>query len=216
MNQAITEKINGFFSSYEQKTISPGQIIIYAGEEPKGVFLLEKGEVRQYDIAENGSEIVVNTFKPLAFFPMGWAINKTPNQYFFESVGRSVVRIAPAKEAVKFIKDNPDVSFDLLARVFSGTDGILRRSSHLMGGNAKTRLLFELVLLCRRFGERQPDGSYIVALHEDELAKMVGLSRETVSRTLKEINKSELLQISRKNIIIRDSAKLESLLGDNL
>lgn len=216
MNQTILGKIKNFYSAYEQKIVSAGQIIIYAGEEPKGVILLEKGEIRQYDIAQNGAEIVVNTFKPHAFFPMSWAINKTPNQYFFESVGRSIIRIAPAKETVKFVKDNPDVCFDLLARVFSGADGVLRRSSHLMGGNAKTRLLFELVLLCRRFGEEKADGSYVIAVHEDELAKMVGLSRETVSRTIKEINGIGLIKISRKNIIIKDLNKLESLLGDDL
>ncbi len=212
MSQLVAKKVSDFFSSFEAKKYAPRQIIIYAGEEPKGVFFIEKGEVRQYDIADNGAEVVINTFKPKTFLPMSWAINKTPNVYFFETVNDTVLRLAPADEVVNFVKTNPDVCFDLLSRVFLGADGILKRLSYSMVGSAKTRLINELNIACQRFGEKQADGSYLLNFHEEQLATRVGLSRETVNRTLKELKSRGILSVSHKSIVVRDLDGLNQML----
>jgi len=210
------EKVDKFFKAYPLKRFEKGYLLIYAGFVPSGIFYLKSGRVRQYDVAENGEEIVVNVFKPPAFFPMSWAINKTPNQYFFEADSAVTVRQAPADKAVEFIKTNPDVMLDLLSRVYSGTDGLLRRTAHLMASNARTRLLFELIVQCRRFGEKQTDGSYHVKINESDLAKRAGLSRETVSREISGLKKSHVISVSRQAIVLRDLDKLEAELGSNL
>jgi len=210
------QKIEVFFKAYSLKHLGKGYLLIYAGYEPPGVFYIQSGRVRQYDVADNGEEVVVNVFKPPAFFPMSWAINKTPNQYFFEADTAVTVRQAPANEVVEFIKANPEVMLDLLARVYSGTDGLLRRTAHLMGSNARTRLLFELITQCRRFGERQDNGSYLVGINESELAKRAGLSRETVSREISELKKMHLINVGRQAITLHDLGKLEAKLGSSL
>ena len=216
MDPKIAKKIDEFFKSYPDKHFESGYILIYAGYEPPGIFYLEKGQVREYDITDQGNEVVVNVFKPPAFFPMSWAINKTPNQYFFETLTPVTLRQTPAQEAVKFLKDNPDVTFDLLSRLYSGTDGLMRRMAHLMGGNSQTRLLFELVIECRRFGKIQKDGSYIVKITESELAKRAGLSRETVSRLLTKNAKEFSVEVDRQGFKIKDLQLLEEELGAKL
>src|SRR5690606_4775066 len=152
--------------AYSIKYAAKGSVIVHAGDDPKGVMYLIKGHVQQYDIAGNGEQIIVNIYKPSAFFPMSWAINKTPNQYFFEATSDLEYYLAPAEDAVHFLRNNPDVTFDLLARVYSGTDGLLRRMAHLMGGNARSRLLFELKVQTQRFGKPRGDGSILLNLNE--------------------------------------------------
>ena len=124
--------------------------------------------------------------------------------------------MAPVDDAVEFIKSNSDVMFDLLSRVYSGTDGLLRRMAHLMGSSANTRLLYELLVAGRRYGKEQSDGTYLVPISEEELAKRAGLSRETVSRELGKIKKMDLATVSRKGFSIKDLLKLEKELGNNL
>lgn len=216
MPPQIKTKVDNFFKPYKKQHYDKGYILIYAGHEPPGVFQLLSGQVREYDITEQGDEVVVNVFKPPAFFPMSWAINNTANQYFFEAASPIAVRRAPADESVEFLKTNPDVMFNLLSRLYSGTDGLLRRMAHLMGGNAESRLIFELVIQCQRFGKLQPDGSYFIKLSESELAKRAGLSRETVSRQLTKVSKRHSVSISRDGFMIKDLAALENTLGSNL
>lgn len=209
MDEAIAIKVEDFFSKYTLRSLPADEILVQAGEDPPGIFYLISGRVRQYDISEHGAELVVNTFKPGAFFSVGWALNNIPNAYFFESLAPITYRLAPAQEVVDFLKANPDVLLDLLARVYRGTDGILQRIAYMIGGGAHRRSLFELYIASKRFGTRRSDGSVSIAMHEGELAHSAGLSRETLSRELQELKKDGLVQISRKDIVVKDIKALE-------
>jgi CRP-like cAMP-binding protein len=216
MTQDIFQKVSHFFAQYPARTFTKRQIMVQASEDPPGVFYLEEGRVSQYDISPAGTEVVVNVFKPGAFFPMSWAINKTPNQYFFEASTKVTVRQAPADEVVQFLQDNPDVMFNLLSRVYRGADGLLRRAAHLMGGDAKSRLIFELLNAAARFGESQTDGSILVPLREGDLARHAGLARETVNRIIRSLKTAGLIAVNRDGFVLYDAAKLEAVLGTAL
>ena len=212
----ITQKIADFFAAYPLRTFDKRQIIVRAGDPLPGVFYVAEGRVSQYDITPSGNEVVVNVFKPGAFFPMSWAINNTPNPYFFEASTKIVTHVAPAADAVQFLKDNPDVMFDLLGRVYRGVDGVLRRMAHLMGGDAKSRLLFELLNATYRFGEQQDDGTIFVALKESDVARHSGLARETVNRCMQSLKTDGAVSVTHSGITIRDIRQLETMLGPNL
>ncbi len=212
----IGQKIVSFFINYPTRTFEKRQIIMGPDDPLPGVFYIVKGRVSQYDITTSGTEVVVNVFKPQAFFPMSWAINDTPNAYFFEASTNVVAHVAPASDAVQFLHDNPDVTFDLLARIYRGADGLLRRTSHLMGGGAKSRLLFELLNAAYRFGEARKDGSIYVPLKEGDLARHSGLARETVSRNLQVLKTANLLDITHSGVIIKNREQLKLMLGTDV
>ncbi|HSX34444.1 MAG TPA: Crp/Fnr family transcriptional regulator [Candidatus Saccharimonadales bacterium] len=215
-NTDIASKTAHFFTDYPLRTFDKRQLLIRAESQVEYVFYIVEGRVSQYDITPAGNEVVVNVFKPGAFFPMSSAINATPNHYFFEASTNTTVHAVPVADAVQFLKDNPDILFDLLARVYRGVDGILRRMAHLMGGDAKTRLSFELLNAAYRFGEQQQDGSILIVLSEGELAKHSGLARETVSRLMQGLKIAGLVEVTPQGIAIPDTHKLEAQLGSNL
>jgi len=145
---------------------------------------------------------------------MSNVLNDVLNMYFFEAATDVKTHIAPSTAAVQFLQENPDITLDLLRRVYRGTDGLLRRMAHLMGGDAKHRLVFEIVNTGYRFGELQEDGSLHLAFSESELGRLSGLTRETVSRTLKTLKAAGLLKVTRRGISVTNMQRLEALLGD--
>ncbi|MBX6333783.1 Crp/Fnr family transcriptional regulator [Candidatus Saccharibacteria bacterium] len=216
MTDEIRDRVAAFFQQYPKRVYTKGQIIAHAGEELEGVLYLVEGRVNQYDIAVNGSEVVVNVFKPPAFFPMSWAINKTPNQYFFKAATRAVAHLAPAEEAVAFLKREPEVTFDLLARVYRGTDGLLRRLAHIMGGDARSRLIFEILVTAHRFSQDDADGAWRIPLKEGELATQTGLTRETVNRVIRDLKAEGLVQVTGAKLVVPDIMRLQEELGTDL
>lgn len=212
----IQRKVAAFFEPYPKRSFDKHQLLVQAEEPIEVVFYLLSGRVSQYDVAPNGNEVVVNIFKPGAFFPMSSAINDTPNHYFFEASLPTTARVAPKADAVAFLKSEPEVMFDLLARVYRGVDGVLRRMAHLMGGDAHTRLIFELVNAAHRFGERDSAQRITVRLTEGDLAKHSGLARETVSRILQQLKVARLIENDRGGFIISNLAELEAQLGNTL
>ena len=216
MQTDVSKKIADFFMAHPLREFDARQVIICPEEPLSGVFYLVEGRVSQYDITPSGGEVVVNVFKPGAFFPMSTALNRTPNPYFFEASTKVRAHVAPVDDAVQFLKDNPDVVFDLLTRVYRGVDGVLRRMAHLMGGDAQKRLLFELLNAAYRFGEPQKDGSVHIPLKEADLAKHSGLARETVNRNMRPLKAANLLEINHGGMIIKDLRQLTSMIDNEV
>lgn len=211
MEQTILDKLNRHFSKYELKKYRKGRIITLANQEPDGVSLIESGLVEQYDITPEGNKLTVNIYRPPAFFPMSWAINKTPNSYFFGALTDVELRQADADETVAFLKANPDVTFDLLSRVYKGTDALLRRLVLASSGMAASRLIFELLIEAYRFGVEGEDKTILITIKQSVLAARSGLARETISRELHKLEQENLISRTKQGIEIHAS-KLEKKL----
>jgi CRP-like cAMP-binding protein len=213
MDKVIADKIETFFSQYSLKKYPKGQILILNGSPTNHVFHLETGIVKQYDISYRGDEVILNIFKPPAFFPMSLAINGGESLYTYEAKTALELRQAPIDEVIKFLKGNPDVLFDLLGRVYNGVDGLLARVTHLMSSSARERLLFELLIEARRFGEKMPNGSYNLKISEKELGARAGLSRETISREMSKLHKDHIVKVDKHQINIPDLLNIVDKLG---
>lgn len=212
MNQQVLDKIHRHFETARLRVLPQGAIITLVDQEPEGVSLLLEGAVEQYDITPEGNKVTVNVFRPPAFFPMSWAINKTPNTYIYAALTEVRLKLADADSTVAFLQANPDVMFDLLSRVYRGTDALLRRRVITVRGVATNRLIFELLLEAYRFGTVTPTGKRLVTVQQRTLASRSGLARETVSRELHKLEGEQLIRRTKEGIEL-DSERLEQALG---
>ncbi|OGI95103.1 hypothetical protein A2917_01810 [Candidatus Nomurabacteria bacterium RIFCSPLOWO2_01_FULL_42_17] len=210
MTEAVTQKIEDFFAQYRLRKYTKGQVLILNGDEASYIYHLVNGTAKQYDVTYRGDEIILNIYKPPAFFPMSLAINKTPNPYIYEAETNIEIRQAPADEVIAFIKANPDVMFDLLSRVYRGVDGVLGRVVQLMGGGARSRLIYELIIEAKRFGKIQDGKSCLLDINEKDLGARAGLSRETVSREIHKLKTEGIIDIHSKGILIKHLDELEN------
>lgn len=215
MDDSTQKSLDDFFSQYPVKRYHSKQLLIYAHEDPTGIFYLESGEVRKYDIGPDGEEAVLNVFKPKVFFPMAWAINKTPNKYFFESSTPIEVRRAPASDFTAYLESHPKAVYDLLKQVYGGLENVQHRVILLMDGSAYHRLLFELLIEGRRSGEMRSDGSCVITVSLADLAHRAGLTRETISRELgKIIQASNFISRQGHSLVVHDFKALEKQLSE--
>jgi len=209
MDIPVKQKIEAFFTQFKSQTYKKGEILIRADEAPSGVFYLKEGAIKQYLISRKGTELVVNMFKPGSFSPMSWAINNSENIFYFEAATLCEVHKAPRERVLIFLKENPDVVFDLISRVYRGTDGLLLRMAYLMSGDAYERLITELLIQAKRFGTKNVQ-DITLTLNEKDLANQAGLTRETVSRELKKLKEKNLAIYTKGIILIPRLEDLES------
>ena len=197
------DPVKDFFAQYPLKKFGKGELIVFGDNNVPPVTYLVSGKVSQYDISEEGHKLVLTIYKPGAFFPMAHAVNNTPNRYFFEALEPVEVRQAPAADAAAFVREHPDVLFDLLQRLYRGMDGLLGRLAQLMAGTAQGLLLHELSIMQQRFGERRDNGTFVKATAA-ELAAQTGLARETVSRELQKCTAKGMLEVVKGGILIKN------------
>jgi len=211
MNQSILDKLNDHFSGSDTVAYGKGKIITLANQEPENISFLVEGTVEQYDITPEGNKITVNLFKPPAFFPMSWAINRTPNTYFYAAMTDVKIKQANPDKTVVFLQSNTDVLFDLLSRVYKGTDALLQRLVLAASGVASNRLIFELLIEAHRLGVHMDTTEKTVKIRHSNLAARSGLARETVSRELHKLEKANLISLTKQGIVF-DVKQLEKRL----
>lgn len=217
MDQDVNKKIDNFFKQFKHQTFKKCRIFIRADEEPTDIFYLKKGLVKEYTILKKGEELIINIFKPISFFPMSWAINNTQNKYFYEAINDLDMWLAPKDEVINFIKSNPDVLYDLIKRVYKGTDGILKKMSFLMSDNAYAKLITELIIQAKRFGNistnSEKTGKIELKISEKNLGAQAGITRETVSRKIKFLKDKDLVSLNKNILTIKNIKLLEEELN---
>jgi CRP/FNR family transcriptional regulator len=213
MASSVGQKVHEFFSAYPKRHYPKGQILIFANENPEYIFYITIGQVRKYAVSYRGDEIIMNIYQAPSYFPMSWALNHTPNKYFYKTEIEVDLHVAPVEDARNFLKQNPDVALDLLRRLYRGLEGVYGRLVHLMSGTARVRLLYELIIECRRFGEKHPDGSYLLRASETDLAARSGMARETVSREMHKLKEKGWVTVTKRGVTVKAIAQLEAALG---
>lgn len=212
MHKNIDLKVSLFFSQFPAKSYKKGDILIEADGEPQGIFYLRKGTVKQFALSSEGEEQLITVYKPGTFFPMMWAINHVQNRYFFEARSNVEVNIGSKQKSIAFIKAEPDVMYDLLARMYKGVEGLMSRVENLLFNTARHKIIHAILNNTERFGKAKNHLINLKLTHK-EIVSFTGLTKETVSREIKKLEQEGLIQNSRREFEIKDLLKLKNSLS---
>jgi CRP/FNR family transcriptional regulator, cyclic AMP receptor protein len=205
-----TQVFEDFFSQFQLRHYKQGEILIRADDDPQGIFCLTKGYVRQYTISKTGIELTLHILQPISYFPMVWAINGTPNVYYFEALTPVEIGRAPRKQVVNFIKNKPDLIFALMSELLERYDESLTRIEHLVFSDAYRRVISVLLYIAKYFGEIY--GDEVIVKHRfthQDVATLVGVARETTSLELSKLAKKKLVTFVEHAMIFSNVPLLE-------
>lgn len=210
MDKIIVEKLNKYFSSNKLISYKKGDTIIYATDEPTGVYFIKKGYIKMSTMSVDGNEVILNIHKPGSFFPTFWAIGNKENSYSFEAMNNVTLYKTSKEDFLTFLEKNNDVLLDFIRRVLSGFDDLLINMTHLLVGNSYERVASALVVVSKRFGVKTQKGSILIELnltHQD-IANMAGITRETASVAISKLAKDKVIKRIQRKIEILDYKKL--------
>lgn len=211
MNKTKLKEFESFYAQFTTRYYKKGEILIRADDDPQGIFCLKKGYVRQYTISKTGLELTLHILRPVSYFPMVWAINGTPNVYYFEALTSSEVGRAPREQVVNFIKDKPTIIFDLMSELLEDYAETLTRVEHLVFSDAYRRVISVLLYIAKHFGRKSNGG--IIIKHrftQQDIATLVGVARETASNEMGKLDKRGLIKYVNHSILFSDIKKLEA------
>ena len=210
MDPVIRTRIDQFFQGYPRVRLHRGQSIAGAEKDTPDIFWIERGMIRMYQIADDGSELTLHLFRAPSFFPMMLYLSHRPTNYYFEAVDEVIARKAPGPAVKQFLKQNSDVLFDLTTRFADGITGLLLRIEELTAPHTRQRLVSLLLYLAQTFG-RKDGGKTIIDLRlsHDDLAAWLGAARETVSRQMEKLEKDGLVAKQDRHIVIPDIEALQ-------
>lgn len=183
----------------EYEKFKRGDTIFSEGDIPKCYYQIVEGRIKLNHYNEAGKELILAILQPglsvcelLLFIDKKYPVNAV---VFEESV---VLKLSKAK-FIQMLDDNPKLSRDvnkfLSERLYYKFVMLENNSSLQADVRIKGVLDYH-----KSFSPDQSDYSYEVPLTRQQLASITGLRVETVIRTIKNLEKQEVLKIINRNI----------------
>lgn len=194
-------------------TYSKGEFIIRPGESPPGVFYIEEGLAKSYDITKYGEENLLIIRKTGELMGLTWAVTGQDRHIIYSALAPTTVRLISRDKFVAFVRQNPSTALPVIDMI---TDMYRLHSERIMTLEYRTvreRLVSFLLTTAKRFGESRPEGLYIsVPLKHQDIASSISATRETTSRALAELERKGQIKSEQSYITLLDEIALRNLL----
>lgn len=182
-----------------------GRTIYTPGESGEALFLLKQGKVHIYRLSPDGKKLLIGVVGPGMLFGDMAVTGQRMLDSFAEAVEDSLLCVMSRHDVEDFILRYPVVGIrlvDILARRVRELEARLEESSL---SDMRSRVA---AVLLRRYAQ---EGADAVTITHQELADAVGTYRETVTRTLGELQDMGLVALKRRRIRITDTTGLREL-----
>jgi CRP/FNR family cyclic AMP-dependent transcriptional regulator len=188
----------------------PRKGLIYSPGDPGGdVLLLASGMVKTCTITERGKETILDFVEPGEIFGEMAVVDPGERQAYAEACESSQVIRIPAEAMRTLITDEPQVSLALMKLVGRRRRRIERRLKHLLFRSNRERLVHVLLDLAEQHGYSSDGRVQLrIRLSHQDLANMIGSTREGVTITLGQLHAEGLVEVGRRRIVLTASEEL--------
>jgi len=206
LSDAEAERLNrrALVRKFKKKTV------IYApAESGQTVLVLATGRVKVYDLTLEGRETILAFVEPGELFGELAALDGQPRREFAEAVEDSEVLAIPGEDFMALLESRADLALSVTKLIGLRRQRIETRLRSILFLPSRPRLIRVLVELLESHGERSGSRWVIrFPLSHQDFAGLIGVSRETVTLTLGQLQAEGLIEIERRRVVLLDLERL--------
>lgn len=181
-----------------------GEVVVHQGDASASLFLVTDGAVRLSSVTASGREVVVALLRPGDVFGES-ALLGYPSPVDARAVGVTTLVAVPLASLRALLERHPAIAEQLLRLVAARLHRTSTALEEALVGDLPSRILGRLRELAAGHGVREPDGVRVtVPITQDELARMVGASRESVSRSVGALAARGLVRSERRRMFLTE------------
>jgi CRP/FNR family transcriptional regulator, cyclic AMP receptor protein len=201
--------VEAISSEFEIMEVSRGQVLFHEGEPGDSLYIVLSGKVKLGRRASDGRENLVAVMGPADQFGELSLFDPGPRTATAVVVTDGRVARLPKAALQKWVEERPRIAMQLLrvvARRLRRTNTML---ADLIFVDVPGRVAKQLLQLAQRFGS--VEGGQLRVTHDltqEELAQLVGASRETVNKALADFAGRGWLRLEGKSVVILDRERL--------
>lgn len=192
--------------------VARSETVFSQGDEHDGIFIIESGVIRTFYTGPSGREITLAYWTPGHFVGGPEIFGRGAHMWSGNAVEPSRILHLGGGALRGLIETTPALSLGVIeGLVFKGK--CYSALVHMLGTRSVVERLAQLLItLCELEGEETQDGILIdrVFTHE-ELANMVGATRQWVTKTFEKFTRDEVIRISDRRIVVLRLADLQAM-----
>ena len=192
-------------ASVTHRRYRKGDIIFQREDDGQALFIVESGSVRVYFPGAQGSDLTLAVFGPGEFFGEMSLLDGGPRSASAAATVDTVLLALERSDFIAVLTSRPAAALSVLEVVSWRLRGASEMASDLAFLDVGGRLAKKLLDLAGAHGKQVANGTLLdLPLTQEELANMIGVTRESVNRNLGEFRRLGLIGNQGRKFVVLD------------
>jgi CRP/FNR family transcriptional regulator, cyclic AMP receptor protein len=199
------DELRRFAEVTREKHYPKGSVILFEDDPGDSLFIVRDGRVKVVLVAEDGREVILGVLGVGEHFGELSLIDDQPRSAHVISMEDSSLLVLRRDDFRRRVQETPEVAWSLLIELSRR----LRRADGKIGGLVLLDVPGRIAQLLLDFADESKSDRIEKPLTHQTIAQMIGASRETVSRAMREFQDQGWIGVERRTIVLRDRPQLE-------
>lgn len=185
----------------------------YLPQDPSDrVFLLKEGRVKISKVSEDGKQLTLGILEPGEIFGELALVDEGPRGTTAEALEDTFICVIGRRDFERLLEKKPGLALKVTKLIGVRRKAIEAKVEDLVFKDVGSRLAKLLLELAASYGTKVGKGTRIdVKLTHQELAALIGSTRETTTSTLNEFRRLGLIEVEKRRIVVVDDEALKIL-----
>jgi len=191
-----------------------GATLFVEGQSPRGVFILCSGRVKLSTTSADGRTLILRISETGEVLGLPATVTGKPYELTADVIEPTQANFISRQDFLVFLREHGEAALRVAQQLGETYHSAIAEMRTIgLSHSAGEKLARFLLDLASEIEENKGDIKLTLTLTHEEIAQMIGASRETVTRLFSDFKKRQLLQIKGSTLIIKNKAGLESVLS---
>lgn len=193
-------QISSLFEGGREKVYPKNQLIHYQGDPLSQIYMVKSGFVKAYTILDSGDTRTILLLGRGDIFPLSFAEtldwSEYKIRYFYQSLTEVELIVLPSDQLEQRLKDNPENTATYMNYLAASNEVVMNQLEVMKNKKAIDKVAMLLPYLISKSGKRiRPDVYELeLKLSHQEVADLSGVTRETTTTLIKELEKEKVIE----------------------
>jgi CRP/FNR family transcriptional regulator len=193
-----------------------GSTLYMQGQPSNGVYILCQGRIKLSTCSKDGKVIILHIAKPGEILGLSSTVTDTVHIATAEVVESCQVNFVKNNEFINFLRTNAEACMSAVKQLSQNNQSAYLQICSLgLSTSVSDKLAMLFLGWCKAGCEDHQSIHLTISYTHQEIAQMIGTSRETVTRLLKAFKEQKLISIDGADMTIHDIDKLEAVIGSS-
>jgi CRP/FNR family transcriptional regulator, cyclic AMP receptor protein len=189
-----------------------GATLFVEGQSPRGVFILCSGKVKLSTSSADGRSLILRISEQGEVLGLPATVTGKPYELTAEVIEPTQANFISRADFLLFLREHGEAALRVAQQLGETYHSAIAEMRTIgLSHSAAEKLARFLLDLSANHDEGKGDVRLTLTLTHEEIAQMIGASRETVTRLFGDFKKKQLLQVKGSTLIIRNKAGLQQL-----
>jgi len=208
--------LRAFYSLKITNVYRKGATLFTEAEPSNGVYMLCQGQVKLSTYSKDGKALILRIAGPGELLGLGALLSASGHEATAEVIEPCQINFVSRSDFLRFLREHADSGVNALKQLSQIYHAAYTQVCSLgLSASVSDKLIKLLLSWCKNTNGNGRVNLKLTFSHE-EIAEMIGTSRETVTRMLKELRERDLISVKGVDLIISDRNKLEAAIGTRL